>query len=426
MPPNTSRTCTGSTRISLESIVDPAVAEPPRGRKPRAFWLSFMAIMMATFLSAMDLTAIGIALPTIANALSDTRGDYAWIGSAYALSSTAVIPLSGSLANIFGRKSIMLICIGFFVLGSILAGAAQKMPMMISARGVQGIGGGGIIALSEILVSDLIPLAERGTYKGLIGLAWALACSIGPPLGGALAAKYYIIAVAIHGIASIAVIYYLPVFFLACFGASQLRAAVDILPLALAIAPFAVIGGVTTTISQKYRLVNWIGWAITIVGFGLLSTMKMSTTTGMCVGFQFILSMGLGPLFTVPSFPLLAPLPPDRAAAALALFTFTRTFFQNSLHKNLPADFVSQFPPGFEIAYAAIPHINVLEEPLRADVRSAFATSMAVIWQTMIGVAVLGLLISSIMAEIPMTGVVDENFGLVEEKTNSSLGAEKA
>ncbi|KAJ7279696.1 iron permease [Mycena rebaudengoi] len=548
MPLKTPTTWTESTPAnSRDNLLDHAAQPPPKARKPRAFWSSFVAIMMTTFLSAMDLTAIGIALPTIANALNDAKGDYSWIGSAYALSSTAVIPLSGSLADIFGRKPIMLICIGFFVLGSILAGAAQNMPMMISARGVQGIGGGGIIALSEILVSDLVPLAERGTYKGLIGLAWALACSIGPPLGGALAAKgnntwrwifflniplagiafvlvavflqvrrpegsirrklaevdwlgnaivamgsgltiiglawggvryswgsgqvlapliigllllvvfavyeanipirptipsdllttrtgiSAIIAVAIHGIASIAVIYYLPVFFLACFGTSPLRAAVDVLPLALAIAPFAVIGGVTITISQKYRLVNWIGWAITIVGFGLLSTMKTTTTTGMWVGFQFILAMGLGPLFTVPSFPLLAPLPPDRAAAALALFSFTRTFFQtwgiticstilqNSLQKNLPGEFVSQFPPGFEIAYAAIPYINKLEEPLRAEVRSAFASSMAVIWRTMIGVAGLGLLISLIMAEIPMTKVVDENFGLVEDKLGDSL-----
>ncbi|KAJ7366120.1 hypothetical protein DFH08DRAFT_652079, partial [Mycena albidolilacea] len=95
--------------------------------KSRAFWLSFVAIMAAEFLSALDLTAVGTALPTIAGALSDTEGDYIWVGSAYALSSTAFIPLSGNLADVFGRFSVMLASIAFFVLRSAIAGAAQNM-----------------------------------------------------------------------------------------------------------------------------------------------------------------------------------------------------------------------------------------------------------------------------------------------------------
>ncbi|KAJ7254826.1 major facilitator superfamily domain-containing protein [Mycena rebaudengoi] len=521
------------------SSLDASTKKTP---KTRAFWMTFLAMMVTTFLSALDLTAIGTALPTIVTALDDKKGDYAWVGSAYALSSTAVIPLSGSLADIFGRKPVMLASIGFFLVGSILAGAAQNMPMMIAARGVQGLGGGGIITLSEILTSDLVPLAERGTYQGLIGLTWAFACSIGPPIGGALATKdsktwrwifflniplcgialllvvfflqvrrpdgsirsklaqvdwvgnaivalgsgltiiglawggvryswlsvqvlvplvlgllllvifaFYeaktpsrptipsdilanrtgisaILTTAVHGLASISAIYYLPVFFQACFGASPIRAAIDTLPLALAIPPFAFAAGATITISQKYRAVNWVGWCITIVGFGLMSTFKYDSSTGTWVGFQLIVAAGVGLLFTGPVFPLLAPLPPNRAAAALSLFSFTRSFFQtwgitisstilqNMLKKNLPADFIAQFPSGFEIAYAAIPYINRLPEPLRAEVRAAFADSMAVIWQVMIGMAGLGLLLSLLMAEVPMTSAVDENFGLVEEK----------
>ncbi|KAJ7254827.1 iron permease [Mycena rebaudengoi] len=510
--------------------------------KTRALWMTFLAMMMTTFLSALDLTAIGTALPTIVTALDDKKGDYAWIGSAYGLSSTAVIPLSGSLADIFGRKPVMLSSIGFFLVGSVLAGASQNMPMMIAARGVQGLGGGAIITLSEILVSDLVPLAERGTYQGLIGLTWAFASSIGPPIGGALAAKdnktwllnipfcgiafllvafflhvrrpegsirsklaqvdwignaivalgsgltiiglawggvrhswlsiqvlvplilglllliifaFYeakipsrptipsdilanrtsisaILTTAVHGLASISVMYYLPVFFQACFGVSPIRAAVDTLALALAVSPFAFVAGAAITISQKYRAVNWVGWCITIVGFGLISTFKYDSGTGTWVGYQLVIAVGLGLLFTSPVFPLLAPLPPNRAAAALSLFSFTRSFFQvrfrlymgnnnlehhpNMLKKNLPAEFVAQFPPGFEIAYAAIPYINRLPEPLRAEVRAAFADSMAVIWQVMIGMAGLGLLLSLLMAEVPMTNAVDENFGLVEDK----------
>ncbi|KAJ7718383.1 major facilitator superfamily protein [Mycena olivaceomarginata] len=179
------------------SDLSPQALEDPKGSldseiptkpapKSRAFWLSFVAIMAAEFLSALDLTAVGTALPTIAGALSDTEGDYIWVGSAYALSSTAFIPLSGNLADVFGRKSVMLASIAFFVLGSAIAGAAQNMPMMIAARVIQGTGGGGILTLTEIIIADLVPLAERGLYNGLVAIVWALASFSGPPIGGGL------------------------------------------------------------------------------------------------------------------------------------------------------------------------------------------------------------------------------------------------
>ncbi|KAJ7895965.1 MFS general substrate transporter [Mycena olivaceomarginata] len=535
---------------TLASRVSPsAPVQDSPGGKSRAFYMSFLAIMVATLLSALDLTAVGTALPTIANALNDTKGDYIWVGSAYALSSTAFIPLSGSLADAFGRRPIVLICIAFFAVGSALAGAAQNMSMLIAARAIQGVGGGGIINLTEILVADLVPLAERGLYQGLVGLVWSFASCIGPPIGGALANKglkawrwlFYLnlpltgiafvlvlrflsvhqpegsvrsklarvdwignaivivgaglaiigmtwggirypwksvevlapliigfallgvfavyeakvpiwptipsdvvgnrtslsalLTTAAHGIVSISIIYYLPVFFQACFGASPIRSAVDFLPGALITAPFAFVGGAVVTITQKYRPVNFFGWIMTIVGFGLISTLREDSAVGKWVGYQVVAAIGTGLLYSGPAFPLLAPLPPNRAASALALFTFTRAFFQawgitisstilqNMLEKKLPADFVAQFPPGFEIAYAAIPAIKQLPQPLKQQVQAAFADSMAVIWQVMIGIAGLGLLMSFIMAEVPMGTTVDETYALKEKER--VLDAEK-
>jgi len=106
------------------------VKNTPKGA---AFWLTFTAVIVSIFLSALDLTAVGTALPTISEELKG-GSDYVWVGSAYALSSTAILPLSGRLADIFGRKPIMLMSIAFFALGSALAGAAQNMNMMIAAR----------------------------------------------------------------------------------------------------------------------------------------------------------------------------------------------------------------------------------------------------------------------------------------------------
>jgi predicted MFS family arabinose efflux permease len=101
--------------------------------KGRAFWFSFTAILVSMFLSALDLTAMGTVLPTITKDLNG--GDrFVWIGSAYALASTAVLPLLGALADAFGRRPVMLCSITLFAIGSALAGAAQNIDMMIAAR----------------------------------------------------------------------------------------------------------------------------------------------------------------------------------------------------------------------------------------------------------------------------------------------------
>lgn len=129
----------------------------------------------------------------------------------------------------------------------------------------------------------------------------------------------------------------------------------------------------------------------------------------------------------------MAPLPVERNAAALAFFAFTRAFAQtwgitiastileNELQKNLPASFVSQFPGGLSIAYAAIPLIKELPEPSRTQVRTAFANSMAVIWKTMIGICGVGILSLLLLKEIPMNSVVDEKYGLHAAEENADV-----
>jgi MFS family permease len=104
-----------------------------KSQKGSAFWLSFVAVIVSILLGALDLTAVSTALPTITD---DLHGgdDFVWVGSAYALSSTAFLPLSGNLADVFGRRPIMLLFIAVFSVGSALAGAAQSMNMMIAAR----------------------------------------------------------------------------------------------------------------------------------------------------------------------------------------------------------------------------------------------------------------------------------------------------
>ncbi len=175
-------------------------SSPGTSPKGSAFWLSFIAVVVANFLSALDMTAVSTAVPTMANDLNG--GDsFVWVGSAYGLASTAILPFSGRLADVFGRRPIMLISIAIFLLGSALAGAAQTMNWLIAARSeffytrvnfpleaemraiaVQGIGGGAIVNLGSIILGDLVTLAERGTYQGILILVWALAGAIGPTI----------------------------------------------------------------------------------------------------------------------------------------------------------------------------------------------------------------------------------------------------
>lgn len=158
--------------------------EPPK--KGWRFVVIFCALCMTAFLSALDTSIISTGLPTIAAELnSETL--YAWTINSHLLASTAVQPLFGQAANIFGRRSLTLLSVVLFLLGSGIAGGASSTAMMIGGRTVQGIGGGGFNTMVEIVVCDLVSLRERGKYVGLIGSMWAIGSVVDPLLGGAFA-----------------------------------------------------------------------------------------------------------------------------------------------------------------------------------------------------------------------------------------------
>ena len=131
-----------SIKTSSETAVEPVTTSqsdltfpsPSTGfHKGSAFWLTFIAVLVCSFVSALDLTAVSVALPTITESLHG-GGKFVWIGSAYGLSSAAILPLSGRLADAFGRRPVMLASVGLFLLGSALSGASQNMNMLIAAR----------------------------------------------------------------------------------------------------------------------------------------------------------------------------------------------------------------------------------------------------------------------------------------------------
>ncbi|CAE6503123.1 unnamed protein product [Rhizoctonia solani] len=213
MEPSTLPATTPGEKSPAQSLDagDQATIAPAPKKKDARFWLVFVAICASTFLSALELTSVSTALPTIVEALHGH--DFAWVGSAYTLGSTAFMPMSGGLADIFGRRPIMLASLVIFAIGSAICGAAPNMSALIAGRTIQGIGGGGIITLTDIIVADLVSLAERGPYMGIVGAVWAVASAIGPPVGGAFAERnwrwLFYINIPIVGLAIVLVLLFL-------------------------------------------------------------------------------------------------------------------------------------------------------------------------------------------------------------------------
>lgn len=132
---------------------------------------------------AIEATIVSTAMPQIVADLGGLRL-YSWVFSSFLLAQTAMTVVFGNLADIYGRKPIMLIGIGIFLLGSILAGFAWSMPVMIWCRLIQGVGAGAMQPVAMTVVADLYPARERGKVQGYLASVWAIAAVIGPVLGG--------------------------------------------------------------------------------------------------------------------------------------------------------------------------------------------------------------------------------------------------
>lgn len=145
--------------------------------------LIFAALLLVMFLASLSQTVLSTALPTIVGSL-DGADLIMWVITAYLLSSTIMMPIHGRLSDQFGRKPMLLIAIVIFTLGSLLGALAWNMNVLIASRLVQGLGGGGLMVLSQAAIADVVPARERGKYMGLFGSAFAVSSVAGPLLGG--------------------------------------------------------------------------------------------------------------------------------------------------------------------------------------------------------------------------------------------------
>jgi len=161
----------------------PAELAPSTGISPQRRNFIFVAILLGMLLAALDQTIVATALPTIVADLGDA-GRQSWVVTSYLLASTIVTALVGKLGDLFGRKRVFQAAIIFFVVGSVLCGLAQSMAMLVGARALQGIGGGGITVTASALIGEVVPLRERGRYQGILGAVFGVTTVVGPLLGG--------------------------------------------------------------------------------------------------------------------------------------------------------------------------------------------------------------------------------------------------
>lgn len=145
--------------------------------------LTMFALMLTMFLASLDQMIVSTALPSITSDLNGL-GQLSWVVTAYLLAATASTPIWGKISDLYGRKIMLQAAIIIFLAGSFLAGASTSMGMLILTRGIQGLGGGGIMVLVMAVIADIIPPRDRGKYTGLFGAVFAVSSIAGPLLGG--------------------------------------------------------------------------------------------------------------------------------------------------------------------------------------------------------------------------------------------------
>src|ERR1700674_2961131 len=147
-------------------------------------WIIAMAVTLATFMEVLDTSIANVSLPHIAGSLSAGTDESTWVLTSYLVSNAIVLPLSGWISSIIGRKRFYMSCVAIFTLSSLLCGLAPNLGMLIFFRILQGAGGGGLQPSEQAILADTFPPAKRGMAFAVYGLAVVLAPAIGPTLGG--------------------------------------------------------------------------------------------------------------------------------------------------------------------------------------------------------------------------------------------------
>ena len=153
-------------------------------------WIIAMTVTIATFMEVLDSSIANVALPHIAGTLGASSDESTWVLTSYLVSSAIVLPMSGWLSNVIGRKRFYMTCVAIFTASSFLCGLATSLPMLIFFRILQGAGGGGLQPSEQAILADTFSAKQRGMAFAMYGMAVVVAPAIGPTLGGWITDNY--------------------------------------------------------------------------------------------------------------------------------------------------------------------------------------------------------------------------------------------
>ncbi|KAL3429290.1 multidrug resistance protein Fnx1 [Aspergillus tetrazonus] len=427
------------------------------------------------------------SLPTIVRDLNS--GDaYVWISNAYMLTMAAFQPLYGRMANIFGRRSLTILAVVLFGVGSAVSEAAKSTAALIAGRTIQGIGGGGINVLVDIIVCDLLPLRERPKYMGVIFSVFAVALSLGPVIGGLMTQRVtwrriLYLNLPICGAALLLIIPFLKVNYkkdsirnmlrrvdflgYALLVASVLsihlaltwggtvhawsswrtlvplilaklpiRSGVNLLPSAVTSIPFAILAGSGLSTLNRYRPLNFAGFALLVIAFGLFALLDNASSTGSWLGYQILGAAGVGILLTTTLPALQAPFPETDVAVATATWAFLRSLgsiwcvaipsavFNSQVNHFLPSrlghepSLQARLADGGAYELATKEFMASLNDRphVKAVVMGVYVDSLRIVWYVGLASAILGFLVAFVLKEVPMRESLETEFGLQEKK----------
>ncbi|KAJ8133416.1 hypothetical protein O1611_g195 [Lasiodiplodia mahajangana] len=393
---------------------------------------------ITNLLAALENTVVSVAAPVLLTDL-DLGANFIWITNAFFLSSTAVLPLIGQFCNIFGRRYVMLSVIAIFVLGSGICGGATTGGMLIAGRTVQGVGSGGIIMVSSIVVSDLVPLRERGNMSAILISIFGIGSALGPFIGGAIVSSttwrwIFYLNLPIGGVAFAVLFIFLRVGYSKEMSFWQKLKRVDLVGNFILVASTV---SVLYALSYAGTLYPWKSWHTLVpllLGFLGLFLFKEETTIAESVVFQSIFAIGLGLVFStlLPAFQ--AFIHERDLASCTAAWYFVRLFghvwgvaipaaiFNNRVDSLLARGAISDvelaqnLSAGAAYQAASASFVRQLPPASQTEVRAVYREATQRVFQIAIVFAGVAFLLSLFEKEIELRKTLDTEFGLEKKE----------